>query len=188
MSSRRKPEPHRIPKTCLGCHRPFLAQRMRNNFCSRSCAIRQTSTRHGYTTHTKAAPTYKSWDSMKARCLYPSSPKFATYGAIGISFVESWQKFENFLADMGERPDGTTLDRIDNTKGYCKENCRWATRVEQQRNLRSNRLLTHNGITQCLTAWAECTEIKAACITSRLRRGWPIDKALTVPTSRRHVA
>lgn len=121
---------------------------------------------------------------MKSRCLNPGAPKFATYGAVGISLVESWHKFENFLADMGERPANTTLDRIDNSKGYCKENCRWATRSEQQRNLRSNVMVTYDGVTQCLAAWAERTGIKAEYIGRRLKRGWPIDKALTVPVSR----
>jgi hypothetical protein len=90
-----------------------------------------------------------------------------------------WRDFENFLADMGERPDGTSIDRIDNDGGYCPENCRWATSKEQQRNKRNNRLLTFNGVSRCLAEWSEILGIGYQVLYGRLRRGQSVEQAFT---------
>ena len=89
--------------------------------------------RHGETHGYYGTTTYKSWDSMKARCRNKNNPK---YGGRGITFCKRWEKFENFLEDMGERPEGTSLDRIDTDGNYEPGNCRWATIEEQNRNRR----------------------------------------------------
>lgn len=89
-------------------------------------------TRHGLT----GSPTYNTWASMKQRCLNPNSPKYRLYGGRGITICDRWLKFENFLADMGERPPGLTLDRIDNDGDYEPGNCRWATSTQQIANRR----------------------------------------------------
>lgn len=73
---------------------------------------------------------------MRNRCLNPRQRAFADYGARGITICPEWLTFAGFLADMGERPEGHTLDRKDNNKGYTKDNCRWATRKQQNRNTR----------------------------------------------------
>lgn len=91
--------------------------------------------RHGHCTLTYRSPTYKSWQSMIARCTLKKHPAYSRYGGAGIKVCDRWRsRFEDFLSDMGERPEGLTLDRIDGSKGYEPGNCRWATYVEQNRN------------------------------------------------------
>lgn len=98
------------------------------------------SLRHGHARHGNESPTYISWQAMIARCRYLSRDTEKKHVGRGITMCDRWQSFENFLADMGERPDGKTLDRIDNDQGYSPNNCRWATPIEQARNRRNKRL------------------------------------------------
>lgn len=92
------------------------------------------------TTHNMThSGTYKSWQMMKARCSCPNYTQFKDYGGRGITVCDRWLKFENFLEDMGERPAGRTLDRINNDGNYEPSNCRWATRAEQNGNKRKKR-------------------------------------------------
>lgn len=83
--------------------------------------------------------TYNTWHSMLQRCNNPKNPSYENYGGRGIAVCDAWKKFINFYKDMGERPDGMTLDRIDNDLGYYPENCRWATRSQQMLNTRRSR-------------------------------------------------
>jgi hypothetical protein len=98
---------------------------------------------------------YRTWVGMKARCYKPSSAAYYKYGARGITVCERWQTFENFLADMGPKPTPKhTLDRIDGSKGYSPDNCRWASHTEQQRNLKNNVYLEYNGKSMIAADWA----------------------------------
>lgn len=102
-----------------------------------------SSLRHGHARHIdgrKATPTYCSWAAMRKRCNDPSRDPEGKYARRGITYDPAWESFERFLADMGERPDGMTLDRIDNSLGYSKGNCQWATPRQQARNRRNARL------------------------------------------------
>lgn len=92
--------------------------------------------KHGHASNGRPTSTYKSWRSMMQRCYLETSDSYPWYGERGITVCKRWHKFENFLADMGERPANKTLDRKNNNKGYSKANCRWATDLEQARNKR----------------------------------------------------
>ncbi len=128
------------------------------------------------------SPTYKTWEDMIGRCLRPSSTHYARYGGRGITVCERWRSFSHFLEDMGEKPDGLTLERIDNDKGYFNDNCRWATRHEQARNRCDTRTLTCRGETMCLTDWAARLGIHPTALEARLKNGWTIESALTTPS------
>lgn len=119
---------------------------MRNSSIRRgaivSCGCSRKEVRGINQTHGKSRygnRTYKSWASMKYRCDNPNSNRYEEYGARGITYCERWAVFENFLEDMGERPEGKTLDRIGDAKLYCKENCRWADPKTQANNRRPRR-------------------------------------------------
>lgn len=126
--------------------------------------------------------TYISWTQMRQRCLNPHHTFYAEYGGRGITVCARWvNSFENFLADMGERPMGMSLDRIDVLKGYSPENCRWLSQKGQCRNKRDNLLLTYNGKTLCASEWAEITGLPQSTICKRYRSGWDAERTLTEP-------
>lgn len=129
----------------------------------------------------KRSPEYRTWENIKQRCYNPNYRHYKYYGGKGIEVCERWRdSFQNFLDDMGKRPRGDySIDRIDGTKGYSPENCRWATRITQQNNKRNNRLLTHDGKTQTMSEWSRELNIPLARIWWRLNKGWTIERALS---------
>lgn len=124
---------------------------------------------------------YAVWNAMRARCSNPNNGSYADYGARGITVCERWQKFENFLADMGVPAPGMTLERKDNDLCYSPDNCVWAPRFVQNRNTRRNLFITYQGRTQILTDWARELDLPLLCIWKRLNRGWSVDRAFTQP-------
>ena len=110
-----------------------------------------------FTTHNMSKThTYKTWCEIKYRCCVPSCSAYKDYGGRGIKMCDRWvDSYENFLEDMGERPEGTTIDRIDNNGDYCPENCRWADFKTQCNNRRSNIKINYLGESKSLTLWCE---------------------------------
>ena len=141
--------------------------------------------RHGHWRNGRPSPTYVSWVAIGQRCTNPSADSFALYGGCGIRVCERWSApggFAAFLADMGERPDGTTLDRIDNAKGYEPGNCRWADAEEQQNNRGSfNRRLMVGGETLTVAQWERKMGLPEDTIRRRLKRGWSAEQSVICP-------
>jgi hypothetical protein len=132
-------------------------------------------------THGKSKTrTYKIWAGILSRTSNPASRAYPSYGGAGIGVCESWRVFETFYEDMGDCPDGLTIERIDNKKGYSKGNCRWATVKEQCLNRTSNRLVQYKGQTKPLKAWCDDLGLRYDKTRMRLDKlGWPVDKAFT---------
>lgn len=137
-------------------------------------------TKHGHASRRKQSRTYQTWLSMVRRCNDSRDRAFSEYGARGITVCQRWKSsFENFLADMGERPAGTSIDRYPNSNGnYEPGNCKWSTPSEQAVNRRSTRFLTINGETLCVTDWAKRSGQSSSQLFSRLRRGWSPEEAI----------
>jgi len=124
---------------------------------------------HGQT----GSKAHKSWTEMRDRCNNHRSPIYKYYGGRGITICERWKEFKNFLEDMGERSEGFTIERINNNKGYFPHNCKWATRKEQSRNSRHNRVIKYQGKIQCITLWAEEIGIDYKVLWARLQKHPP---------------
>lgn len=122
---------------------------------------------------------YRIWGWIYTRCYNHNSENYPDYGGRGIQMCDRWLIFQTFREDVGEPPsDKHSIDRIDVNGNYEPSNWRWATQIEQARNKRNNHLITANGETRCLAAWAELTGLKQGLIARRIRRGWPVDEAL----------
>lgn len=135
---------------------------------------------HGANKGGNSTATYRCWQAMKTRCTNPKAQSWQYYGGRGIGICARWlTSFDNFLQDMGEKPEGMSIDRIDNDKSYSKENCRWATTLEQANNVRSNHKITFRGQTKTLSQWSVCLGLKATKLRDRLKAGWSVEDALT---------
>jgi len=125
---------------------------------------------------------YVAWCAMRWRC-NPRHPQSKDYSERGISCCERWSSFENFYSDMGDIPEGMTLDRIDNDQGYSPANCRWASRKTQGNNTRKNVFVEFRGERRSLSDWAQSLNLKYSTLYDRISvRGWTIDDALTTAT------
>ena len=129
----------------------------------------------------RARPEFGVWAAMRRRCFNPNVRGYADYGGRGITVCDRWAKFIHFWDDMGPRPAGCELDRIDNGGNYEPGNCHWVPRSVQAKNKRNNRWLTANGETKILTDWARDLGIEPSAILHRLRAGWSEHDAVTTP-------
>lgn len=136
---------------------------------AKSCGCKSLVSRltHGMT----FTPTWQSWRGMIDRCKNPNARQYRNYGGRGIGVCKRWREFKAFFADMGERPDGTLIERINNDKGYSPSNCRWATNAEQSLNKRTNRVITVNGVSKPLMQWSRKTGIHHSTLWGRLSLG-----------------
>jgi hypothetical protein len=127
--------------------------------------------------------TYTSWLNLKQRAVNPNHPRSKDYSVRGIDVCERWLlSFEAFLEDVGIAPEGCSIERRDNSKGYTPENCYWATAVEQNNNRRSNHLMSLNGKTQTMAMWAKELHLSYTTIRRRVNGlGWSDERALTTP-------
>jgi hypothetical protein len=126
-------------------------QNMTNGTTSSCGCLRRKITSEKFKTHGQhGSPAWQSWTSMKTRCNNPNSTQYELYGGRGIKVCERWEKFENFLEDMGERPEGKTLDRIDVNKNYEPMNCKWSTKKEQSQNRRKLKLINKDSFSKFL--------------------------------------
>ena len=152
-----------------------------DNTQSCGCLRTEIITKHGHGCLKKRSKSYKAWLHMIQRCTNLNDSSYKHYGGRGIKVCEAWRKFENFLEDMGERPKNMTLDRVDNDGNYCPENCRWATRSEQQRNRRNTIFITIYGVTQPLAEWCETYNSNYNMVYGRIYRcGWTPEEALEI--------
>lgn len=146
---------------------------------TRSCGCLQMDsvTKHGHTLNGVFSRTYKTWAGMVSRCTSPADSGYSNYGGRGILVCERWLDFRSFLEDMGERPPNTSLDRKENSKGYSKENCRWATPKQQGRNRSDNRWVTIGNRTLCVAEWLEVTGLSRTRFLTRIRKGLDVPEA-----------
>ena len=153
--------------------------------CLKSDVTRERKTSHGHSGRAARSKIYSVWAAMVARCTNPNIPQWNDYGGRGITVCERWLKFENFLEDMGEPGRGMSIDRIENDKGYCKENCRWATRHEQNMNRRNTMYVEYEGDTVALFDLAKSKGVDYNLLRGRYGSGWPLDLAISTPKGQR---
>ena len=145
------------------------------------CFNRDSHTTHGHAKNSFKTRTYRTWESMRRRCYDPKNKSYHFYGGKGITVCNRWKTFSNFLHDMGERPPNRTLDRIRNDDSYSPSNCRWATNAEQARNVKRNLIVWHQGKRFICSDLAKKYGIPHRTFTQRIRYGWSVEKAVTVP-------
>lgn len=148
----------------------------------RNTCICGQSTTGAWNTNHHLHETWKSWQAMLRRVDDTSGNHKVYYSDRGISVCESWRSFDAFVRDIGKRPSSShTLDRIDGTGDYCKENCRWATSLQQGRNKSNNVVRTFRGITAPVSELSELFGVDKHMVFGRIKRGWSIEAAMTYP-------
>jgi len=143
------------------------------------CLFKETLINRNTTHGMYGIPEHNVWIKMKDRCNNSKNKDFKHYGNRGIIVCNRWNKFKNFFKDMGVRPKGLTLERIDNNGNYEPSNCKWATRAEQSQNTRHTRMFTYNGTTKCISDWARVCGVHQSTMHRRLAK-YTVSKALNM--------
>lgn len=157
--------------TSCGCYSTkLLLQRIKNGL--------NRSPSHKGLQKTRA---YGTWRQMKSRCYYPSNISYKEYGGKGITICKRWLSFENFYRDMGERPIGMSIDRINPFRGYSPSNCRWATSKQQGRNKKNTIKVRFRGELRSVRDWCDELGLPLYRTIERIKKGWPPHKAFTLP-------
>lgn len=156
----------------------------RKKVVSCGCWNEEKRTKHGFSrSHMNGLHA-----GMRQRCHNPNDANYHNYGGRGITVCERWQGpngLVSFIEDMGDRPKGYTVDRIDNDKGYSPDNCRWATYTAQLNNRRNNRIIEFNGESKTMAEWASALNMNWFTLRQRIDRyGWSIERALTEPVNK----
>lgn len=147
--------------------------------CKNRETLKKIATTHGKTKTTE----YAIWRGMRYRCLSESCKEYKHYGGRGIAVCEAWaNSFEAFLKDMGPRPKGASIERLNNDGNYEPSNCKWADKAEQSRNKRSNVFIEIEGVRLTQSEWAKKNNIPVQVIYTRIKRGWGTEDAVTVKT------
>lgn len=161
---------------CGNLHEVVGSVLKRGGALSCGCLVRDGT--HGLTYH----PLYNTWIAMIDRCYDPANPSYANYGGRGIAVCDEWRDnpagLQRFIYDMGTRPKGTSVDRIDGNGHYHKENCRWATPKQQAMNARTTHVISYGGRTGSLTDWSKWTGLGLTTIRGRLAAGQTLESAL----------
>jgi hypothetical protein len=186
-SAPRRREAYWLCRCSCGAERAIQGSSLRSGG-SKSCGCLSAelagdrARKYGGRCEGRSGKEYFAWSTARRRCEDKDNAGWKRYGGRGIAMCPEWRdNFPQFLADMGTCPPNHSLDRRDNDGPYSPENCRWATWMQQSRNRRTNRLISHEGETLCLTDWAARTGVSPQVIHWRLRRGWSVAEAFSHP-------
>lgn len=177
-TKRRDGKSYKIYAICdCGTKKEVLYQHLKEGrIKSCGCLRKEGRISHGFS----RSNTYSSWRAMLNRCNKKNNSNYHYYGGRGIKVCKRWLEIKNFLKDMGERPEGMSLDRIDNNGNYCKKNCRWATSLEQSNNKRTSVYLTLGKVTKTISEWSRELNISSKTLYARVNtHKWSDEKALT---------
>lgn len=184
VPDRRRGWPRWLAMCDCGAEKEFDSNALRTTLSCGCLKRERMASLKARKTHGRSrSPIYGIWCKMRDRCENPKNKDYPKWGGRGISVCARWKKFENFLSDMGERPERMTIERLDNDGDYEPSNCKWASRKEQAWNTSRNRYFEINGESLILSEWARRLGTSTDTIDFRLKAGWPIEKALTYPVA-----
>ncbi len=170
-----------MQKICLSCGVSYTTPRKSSTVCSSACRQKQYCSTHGNRPAGTPSKAYVSWTMMKVRCDNKNYHAYPKYGGAGITYDPSWAVFENFHTDMGDPPEGYTLDRIDGSLVYSKATCRWATKRGQTLNRAKTVTVLYRGEERYLVDLITEANMSATTVRDRLKRGWSLEDALHTP-------